>query len=124
MLKIRYENAVWFQYVFMIHPKLFLHKCTVKFRPKSKKVTLFLCIIRLYIWTITAQKLKFSIKDFFSKCDQIRSFLRIWSYLLRKSLMENFILVKCIKDLGVKKNDAIYQINFTKKRDRSGYERS
>ena len=24
---------------------------------------------------ITAQKVKFSIKDFFSKCDQIRSFL-------------------------------------------------
>ena len=34
---------------------------------------------------------KFSIKDFFSKCDQIRSFLRIWSHLLKKSLMENFI---------------------------------
>ena len=26
--------------------------------------------------SITAQKLKFSIKDFFSKCDQIHSFLR------------------------------------------------
>ena len=37
------------------------------------------------------QKMKFSIKDFFSKCDQIRSFLRIWSHLLKKSLMENFI---------------------------------
>ena len=35
--------------------------------------------------------MKFSIKDIFSKCDQIRSFLRIWSYLLNKSLMENFI---------------------------------
>ena len=33
---------------------------------------------------------KFSIKDFFSKCDQIRSFLRIWSHLLKKPLMENF----------------------------------
>ena len=39
----------------------------------------------------TAQKMKFSIKDFFSKCDQIRSFLRIWSHLLKQSLMENFI---------------------------------
>ena len=36
-------------------------------------------------------KKKSSIKDFFSKCDQIRSFLRIWSHLLKKSLMENFI---------------------------------
>ena len=39
----------------------------------------------------TAQKMKFSIRDFLSKCDQIRSFLRIWSHLLKKSLMENFI---------------------------------
>ena len=36
--------------------------------------------------------MKFSIKDFFSKCDQICSFLPIWSHLLKKSLMENFIL--------------------------------
>ena len=35
--------------------------------------------------------MKFSIKDFFSKCDQIRSKLRIWSHLLKKSLMVNFI---------------------------------
>ena len=38
----------------------------------------------------TAQKMKFSIKYFFSKCDQIRRKLRICSHLL-KSLMENFI---------------------------------
>ena len=35
--------------------------------------------------------MKFSIKDFYSKCDQIRSFLRIWLHLLKKSLMQNFI---------------------------------
>ena len=35
--------------------------------------------------------MKFSIKDFFSKCDQIRSFLRIWSHLLKKSLDLNFV---------------------------------
>ena len=35
--------------------------------------------------------MKFSIKDFISKCDQILSFLQIWSHLLEKSLMENFI---------------------------------
>ena len=39
----------------------------------------------------TAQKMRFSIKDFFSKCDLIRSILRIRSHLLKKSLMENFI---------------------------------
>ena len=46
----------------------------------------------------TAQKMKFSIKDFFSKCDQTRSFLRIWSYLLNKSLMENVIF--CVVSAG------------------------
>ena len=35
--------------------------------------------------------MKFYIKDFFSKCDQIHRKLPIWSYLLKKSLMENFI---------------------------------
>ena len=39
----------------------------------------------------TAQKMKFFITDFFSKCDQIRRKLRIWSHLLKKSIMENFI---------------------------------
>ena len=45
----------------------------------------------------TAQKMKFYIKGFFSKCDQICRKLRIWSHLVKKSLMENFIfgLVKC-----------------------------
>ena len=48
----------------------------------------------------TARKMKFSIKDFSSKCDQIRSFLRIWSHLLEKSLMENFILCVVFSQLG------------------------
>ena len=39
----------------------------------------------------TAQKMKFSIKDFFSNFDQIRRKLRIWSQLLKKSFIENFI---------------------------------
>ena len=37
--------------------------------------------------------MKFSIKDFFIKCDQIHRKLRIWSHLLKKSLMENFIFL-------------------------------
>ena len=41
----------------------------------------------------TDQKMKFSIKDFFSKCYQMRNFLRIWSHLLKKSLIE--ILIFC-----------------------------
>ena len=38
----------------------------------------------------TAQKVKFCIKNFFSKYDQIRRKLQICSHLLKKSLMENF----------------------------------
>ena len=43
------------------------------------------------ITTPTAQKMKFSITDFFSKWDKIRRNLRIWSHLLKKSVVENFI---------------------------------
>ena len=46
--------------------------------------------------TFTAQKMKFSMKDFLSKCDQIRRKLRIWSHLLKKSLIENFIFCAVI----------------------------
>ena len=38
----------------------------------------------------TAQKMKFYIVDFFSKWDQIRSFLQTWSLVPKKSVMENF----------------------------------
>ena len=46
----------------------------------------------------TAQQMEFSIKDFSSKFDQIRSFLWIWSHLLEKSVKENFIFLcsECI----------------------------
>ena len=35
--------------------------------------------------------MKFSIKDFFGKYEQISIFLQILSHLLKKSLVENFI---------------------------------
>ena len=41
--------------------------------------------------TITTQRIRFSVKDFFSKCDQIQNDLRIWSHLLKNFLMEHFI---------------------------------
>ena len=47
--------------------------------------------IWLSIGICTAHKMKFSIKDFFSKCDQICRRLGTWSHLLNKLLMENFI---------------------------------
>ena len=46
--------------------------------------------------TYTAHKMKFFIKYFFSKCDQIRIKLRIWSHLLKKSSMEKFIFCAVI----------------------------
>ena len=42
-------------------------------------------------YSYTAQKIKFSITDFSSKCDQIRWKLRLRSQLLEESLTENFI---------------------------------
>ena len=40
---------------------------------------------------ITAQKTKFSIEDFFSKCGQIWRKLQIWSHLLKKFIFEKFV---------------------------------
>ena len=45
-------------------------------------------------------------EGFFSKCDQIRSFLQIWSYFLKKSLMKNFIF--CVQRLLFITNAAKY----------------
>ena len=39
----------------------------------------------------TAEKMNFSITDFFSNCDEIGSLLRIWSHLLKIFVMENLI---------------------------------
>ena len=58
----------------------------------------------------TAQKMKFSFKNFFSKCGQIRSFLLIWSHLPKKSLLEIFcavlslVLTQNLRYLSKKKN--------------------
>ena len=48
--------------------------------------------------TGAAQKVKFSIKDFLGKCDQISRKLWIWSHLLKKHLMENLILLCSVDD--------------------------
>ena len=62
------------------------------------------------------KKIKFSITDFFNKCDQILRKLRIWSYLLKKSLMENIFLcneffpIYC--DKCIKFEEMEYQIHY------------
>ena len=61
----------------------------------QKKLVNVLSIVQIYsdLTMLTtespiAQKMKFSIMDFFSKCA-----VRIWSHLLKKSLMENIIFL-------------------------------
>ena len=44
-----------------------------------------------YYRPCTAQNMIFSTNEFFSKGEEIRSFLQIWSHLLKKSLIENFV---------------------------------
>ena len=45
---------------------------------------------------LNGKPMKFSITDFFSKFDQIRSFLWIWSHLLKKSCCFIFCAVPAI----------------------------
>ena len=52
-------------------------------------VTTFISFV--YHPVLTAQKMKFPIKNFFSNCDQISFFLEIWLHLLQRLSMENFI---------------------------------
>ena len=59
--------------------------CT-KFREISKNNFFTEHVARLLL-----QKIKFSFKDIFRKCNQIRRKMRTWSDLLKKSLLENFI---------------------------------
>ena len=42
----------------------------------------------------TAQKMKFPITDLLTKCDQIRRKLRIWSHLLKKSVIKALFFVQ------------------------------
>ena len=52
--------------------------------------------------------MKFSSKDFFSKCHQFRSFVLIWSHLLKKPLMENCIFCA----VNISKQTQIYPLNY------------
>ena len=58
------------------------------------------------------KKMKFFIKNFFSKCEQIRCKLRIWSHLLKKFFMENFIFLctvsRTLQNYLFKKKDVLH----------------
>ena len=82
--------------------KLMIQKDAFRWRFLQKQLKTFSCQLffkktlpqmfdRVLDTPLTEQKMKFSIMNFCSKCDQIRSFLQIWSHLLKESLMENLI---------------------------------
>ena len=79
-------------------------KYTEKLKKQGKKTNLLFCrmakIMACNDCSHTVQKMKFSIKDFLSKCDQIHRKLRIWSHLLKKLLTENFIFCAVLEDEG------------------------
>ena len=74
--------------------------------------------------TFTAQKMKFCIEDFFSKCDQLCSFLRIWSHLLKKSLMENFIFCTVLACNKQYLNKNFYSKMLFKEKQQSVFQRN
>ena len=86
--KRRKPNNVWISHeVSQLAAEKRLAKQSRFESPANMKLYRDLCNqVRSAAKTDTAQKMKFSVKNFFSKCDQIRSFLRIWSHLLNKSL--------------------------------------
>ena len=69
-----------FFHFYMLLKFLLFHECSQTVI-NTKKV---MCDV---FWNYAQQKMMFSIKDLFSKCDQVRRKLRIWSHLLKKSLI-------------------------------------
>ena len=59
--------------------------------PKSTLFRIGSLLFSDFLLEIQCKKMKFSVKNFSSKCDHIRRKLRIWSHLLKKSLIENFM---------------------------------
>ena len=60
--------------------------------------------------------MRFSIRDIFSELDQINRKLQIWSHLLKKSLMENFIFGQWDHQKQGKVN-FLKRLNYTKFRE-------
>ena len=64
------------------------------------RTTLLLYFPKKQVWRETQyplhKKIKLSIEYFFSECDQVRRKLHIWSHLLKKSLMQNFVFFAVI----------------------------
>ena len=80
----------------------------------SRKLFFQIFYLDFILFSHHCTKMKFPVKDFFGKCDQIRTFLGFWSHLLKKSLIENFIfcVVRCfVKSLTINKNNYLIIIS-------------
>ena len=71
----------WFTVKFDILEKNGVTHSQVLFKVSALKYFRKFTVKHLCHRWIMTQKMTFSFKDFFSKCDQIGSFLRIWSHL-------------------------------------------
>ena len=71
---------------------------------------MYYLILLVQVVLVTAQKVKFLIKDLLSKCDQIRRKLCIWSHLLKKPLLKNIIFcaVRNLCNMCLDDADLIY----------------
>ena len=88
------SGFVEWSYGAVITPRLWIKLPVFKIKKCSQLYNNFLSVEVLGILFLRLNEIKHSkihctknevfIKDFFSKCDQIRSFLRIWFHLLKK----------------------------------------
>ena len=79
------QQKCWYRNILF---NVFLHRLGIMKQCRSKWFQVNLQSLEI----CTAHKIRLAINDFLSKCGQIHSFLRICSYLPKKSLMEDFIL--------------------------------
>ena len=74
------------------------------YKTKSRRYLFKRALSETVFHSCTAQKIEFSMKNLFRKCDQIRRKLRIWSHLLNKYLMENSIFCVAVLQNSSSKN--------------------
>ena len=94
-------SSLYFANCFVTVQLPILQVCTVRKLINCHQLLLYSSLKPFYCWlslfisqiiiTTLHKKSSFPLRIFFSKCNQIRSFLRIWLHLLKKSLIENFI---------------------------------
>ena len=59
--------------------------------------------------------MRFSFKDFVSKCDKVHSFLRIWSHLMRKFLIENIIFCVVYFQMCIYSSSSVHNFSYLTK---------